>query len=60
MVKLVMHQFHESKYIKSFLDFETEICAFFKTAKANPIIKTVFDFMRNFGKIPSRCPIKKV
>jgi hypothetical protein len=59
-VNISMKQLIKKAYVQSYLNFELEICEFLKTKNANPIFKAIFNYVREFGKIPSRCPVKKV
>jgi hypothetical protein len=59
-VNISLKQLIKNAYVPSYLNVELEICEFFKTNNANPIFKAIFNYVRQFGKLPSRCPFKKV
>jgi Protein of unknown function (DUF1091) len=35
-------------------------CEFLKLKKSIPILEQVYDHLRQYGKFPDRCPLKKV
>jgi Protein of unknown function (DUF1091) len=60
MVRLSVKHLSNGKYVKSFLNTEIDACLFFTTTKTVQFLRTWYDKMRCFGKLPTRCPVKKV
>jgi hypothetical protein len=60
IIKLILKHFANGVYVKSFLAVNIDICTFFKATSSNPLFKKVYDFVRQFGKVVTRCPFKKV
>jgi hypothetical protein len=60
VVQLKLKHFEKGVYIKSFMNVEIEACNFLKTTSSNPLAMNIYEHVRKFGKIPTRCPIKKV
>jgi hypothetical protein len=60
VAQLNLKHFTNGAYVKSFMNIDVEACSFFKATSSNPIAMKVFDYVRQFGKIATRCPIKKV
>jgi Protein of unknown function (DUF1091) len=54
----IMHKENEV-FIRSFLNANIEICSFFRTGSMNPLFQQIYANARQFGKVPSRCPIKR-
>jgi hypothetical protein len=60
VVQLKLKHFANGVYVKSFINLEVEACDFFTTISSNPIANKIYEHVRKFGKIPTRCPIKMV
>jgi Protein of unknown function (DUF1091) len=58
--QLNLKHFSNGAYIKSFMNVEIDLCAFLKSTDQNPLFKKIFEFVRSFGKIFDRCPLKQV
>jgi Protein of unknown function (DUF1091) len=55
-----LRHYEKGDYVKSFLSNEAEACYFLRMSKGNPLVRSLYEDFRRFGKIPLRCPVKKV
>jgi dihydroorotate dehydrogenase len=60
VAQINLKHFANGVYVKSFINIEVEACDFFKTSSSNPLANKFYEYARKFGKIATRCPIKKV
>jgi hypothetical protein len=60
VVQINLKHLASGVYVKSFIKIDVEACNFFKAPSSNPLAKIIYEHVRKFGKIPTRCPIKKV
>jgi Protein of unknown function (DUF1091) len=55
-----LRHYENGDYVKSFLNTEVEACLNLKLSSGNPLIRNLYEDFRKFGRIPIKCPIKKV
>jgi hypothetical protein len=60
IVRVTLNHFANGLYVKSFLNIEIDVCVFLKTTSGNPVFKRIYAETRQFGILPSKCPVKKV
>jgi Protein of unknown function (DUF1091) len=59
-VLLTLKHFSNGAYVRSFMNIEVEICGFLRTTDQNLVLRKIYEFMRSYGKIPNRCPLRRV
>jgi Protein of unknown function (DUF1091) len=60
LVLYELRHYANGDYVKSFLSSEADACAYFKMSSGNPLARSLYEDFRKFGRIPIKCPIKKV
>jgi hypothetical protein len=59
-VQINLKHFANGVYVKSFMNVKVEACDFFKATSSNLLAMNIYENLRSYGKIATRCPMKKV
>jgi Protein of unknown function (DUF1091) len=59
-LRITVSHFSKGSFVPSLLDASINCCDFFKMKNSIPTLTAIYDHFRRYGKIPDRCPVKKV